>query len=141
MAWFHPIIQACATFLALYVLTLGLLRFRQAHLGHRTAAFPWRRHVRLGAAVLILWLTGTAGGLFHTAVVWKNPGVTGLHFTLAMTMLPLLAAGLVTGLVLDRNRKRRTALPLVHGAVNALLTVLALGQAVSGLFVIRKFLL
>ena len=43
--------------------------------------------------------------------------------------------------MLDKVKKRRTVLPLVHGANNALLLALALAQIWTGIEVVRLFLL
>ena len=47
----HPLIQLAATLLALYVLLLGVARFRQLHMRQKTL-FQWQRHVRLGTIAL-----------------------------------------------------------------------------------------
>ncbi|MBU1228786.1 MAG: DUF4079 domain-containing protein [Proteobacteria bacterium] len=124
--------QALAVCLSIYVLHLGWVRFRFAHLGRKDAAFPWRRHVRLGAAVLATWALAFALGLGAVWWAWRSVFVTGRHVQVALAMLPLIAFGLGSGMVMDRVKARRTLLPLAHGLGNAVLVLLALLQLYTG---------
>ncbi len=129
--WLHPILQFLATLASLYVLYLGVLRFRAAHLRHQGIVFPWKRHVALGAAVMITWALGFAFGL---GVVWWKWGevFVGRHSLTGLLMLPLIAFGLGSGLVMDRVKAPRRALPLAHGIANTGLVLLALWQLFTG---------
>lgn len=140
MLWIHPLLQAVATLLALNVAYLGAERFAGRHLGARRT-FLWKRHVRLGLLVELLWLGGLVGGLLMARMSWSANFVTGSHYKVALTMLPFMALSAGTGLFMDRNRAKRTLLPLVHGAAGAALLVMALYQIVSGWQVIQDFLL
>ena len=42
---------------------------------------------------------------------------------------------------MDRNKKRRAYLPLIHAGFNTLAVMLALIEAVTGVMVIRDFML
>jgi len=139
MLWFHPVLQLAATLLGFYVLWLGLARFSAVHLG-RKRPFPWKRHVRLGTAAVALWSLGLVGGLATTRLHWGEVGDTGAHYRAAMLLLPLLAFSLASGLVMDKRKKTRAVLPLLHAANNLLLLALAVYQAITGWGVIREYL-
>jgi hypothetical protein len=136
----HPIIQASATLLSLYVLYLGLMRFRFLHLKHKTA-FNWQRHVRLGEIVIPLWLVGLVGGLIMTRLTWPAFLITGIHAFVGLSMAPFLIFGLMSGLYMNRVKKKRTWLPLIHGMNNLLVVILALTQSWTGYQVYRMFVL
>lgn len=141
LMWVHPLIQTLALLLSLYVLHLGWLRFKAAHLGRKGVLFPWRRHVQQGSAVLIVWTAGLLIGLGAAWWGWKTVLITGPHHRTALVMVPLLVFGYVSGLVMDRVKKRRKVLPLLHAVNNTLLVVLALSQLVTGIQILRTFII
>ena len=128
---FHPIWQAAATVLAATALAEGLKRFRFLHLKQKTN-FNWKKHVRTGQLALAGWALGWAGGFITVKMNWPGVFVTGPHALIALIMAPLLIFGLASGLYLDRVKKKRKALPLIHGINNALLILLALVQVQTG---------
>lgn len=130
--WFHPLLQTAVFLLALHVGRLGLKRFRSNHLGSQTT-FPWKTHVRLGKAVYALWSLGFLGGLAMAWLHWGGIFMRFGHAWTAVAMLGFMALGLATGLYMDRNKARRTALPLVHAAANLAVLGLAVSQLVTGL--------
>jgi uncharacterized membrane protein YozB (DUF420 family) len=135
----HPILQAIATLIGLYVAWLGFSRFRGRHLGV-SVGFNWKGHVRFGIVAMAVWFMGLLGGL---GVVWMNTGkvlVTGLHYKVALAMLPLMAFGLWSGLVMDRKKKNGTLLSLAHGLCNLVLLLLALFQGGTGFWVLNRIL-
>lgn len=140
MLWIHPVLQFLCTIVALYVMALGVQRFRAAHLKHK-AMFNWKRHVLAGKLVLIVWFVAFVWGAGACHFMWGGNSYTGLHYTIGLIMLPLLATGYATGHVLDTVKKRRKVLPLVHAANNTLLLGLALFQIWTGIGVIKVFLL
>lgn len=140
MLWLHPVLMALTTLLAVYAAYLGVERFLSRHMGLRIP-FRWKRHSLLGRAVVLLWLLGFLGGLAMTQWVWKASFITGDHYETALSMIPLLAVGGLTGLWMDRRKAPRTVLPLVHGVCNLLLLALAISQFSTGWDVIRDFLL
>ena len=140
MLWFHPLLQALATLLALYVGLLGLIRFRANHLG-RKAVFPWKRHVKLGIAVYALWTLGLIGGFIVTASSQAGIFAFEDHAETGLVMLGWMAAGLATGLFMDRSKAKRTYLPLAHGIINLVLLYLAVEQAITGIRIIRYWVL
>ncbi|NJB67830.1 hypothetical protein GGQ74_001470 [Desulfobaculum xiamenense] len=140
LLWIHPALQLACTLLACHVLWLGARRFMALHLG-RKRVFNWKRHALLGRVVLIVWFVAFVWGAAMTRIQWGSSDLTGTHYVVGLVMLPLLITGYATGEVLDRKRARRTVLPLVHGANNLLLFALAVWQVVTGVWVVRTFLL
>lgn len=140
MLWIHPLLQLVATGLAIYVLSLGWVRFQVNHFGKR-GKFMWADHVRLGKYTHILWMAGLVLGQFAVTQHWGNSGVTGNHYWIGQLMMPCIAAGYITGVIMDRDKKKRRFMPLVHGTFNTIAVVLALVQVVTGSIVIRDFML
>ena len=140
MLLIHPVIQFLTTLLALYVFFTGIQRFRFLHLNQK-AAFSWRRHVAVGISVIVLWVAGFIGGLMIVKQYWYTYFITGIHSKTALLMLPLMAFGLGTGLYMNRIRKKRKLLPLLHGINNLILLLLTFSQVISGWQVYQVFVL
>ena len=140
MLYLHPTVQFIATVLALYVIYTGMQRFRLRHL-HMRATFHWKRHVLLGTMVLLLCDIGLVGGLVVTRNVWYTNFIMGLHARVAVMMCPLIVIGFATGFYMNRARKKRLLLPLIHGVNNTLLFLLAIYQLFSGWYVMQKFVI
>jgi uncharacterized membrane protein YozB (DUF420 family) len=138
MLYLHPLLQFCLTALSVYVLYLGIQRFRSLHLGHKTA-FPRKRHILLGKVVLGGWLLGMAGGVYITKAYWQRTFITGDHAEIAAIMAPLIAWGLISGLYLEFSTRKRTLFPLLHGLGNTICVVLALLQILEGWEVLQDF--
>lgn len=136
----HPLTQVIATLLAIYVLKLGVARFRRLHFQHKTV-FNWKRHVFLGKITLLLWFFGLSFGFIMVKTRWHGLLITGPHGTSALYFLPLLITGFGTGLYMDRQKKQRVLLPLIHAGTNILIFFMALLQAVSGWQVYNAFVL
>ncbi|HID29052.1 MAG TPA: DUF4079 family protein [Desulfobacterales bacterium] len=136
----HPIIQSLATLIALYVFYLGIERFRSLHL-NRKNVFRWKRHVVWGEIALGTWLAGVLGGMTVVKFYWHGFLITGTHGRVALIMVPFIIFGLVSGVYMNRNKKERRTLPLVHGLMNLIVLVLALAQVVSGWWVYRAFVM
>jgi cytochrome b len=141
MMWIHPILQTLSIVFALYVLYLGCRRFAFAHLGKKGAMFPWKRHVQVGTAVMGTWFLVMLLGLLMAKLAWGATGVSGAHYAIALVMAPLILFGYFSGLLMDKRKARRTKLPLAHAVNNALLCLLAITQLVTGIGVIRDFML
>lgn len=139
--WIHPLLQTLAVLLSLYVLYLGFVRFRFAHLGHKGIIFQWKRHVSQGIAVMVTWALAFVIGLGAAWMNWHVLGITETHYTVALVMLPLMLFGLGSGFLMDRVKAKRRLLPLAHGAVNALLVALALWQLWTGIGILRDMVL
>lgn len=138
MLYIHPALMVLVILLCVYVLSLGVARFRFNHLSQRVV-FQWRRHVRLGQAAVAGYALG--GGL-GTLVAWKEWGVVGgmgwHHLNFLYVILPLCVVSFATGTYLDRRKAPRRLLPLAHGLSNLLLLLSGLCQLATGLPVIRS---
>ncbi|MHC1752488.1 DUF4079 family protein [Humidesulfovibrio sp.] len=141
LMWIHPVLQTLAVVLSLYVLYLGVIRFRFAHLKHKGILFPWKQHVSQGIAVMTVWALAFVIGLGAAYASWHGVFITGLHHQVGVLMLPLIAFGLGSGFVMDRVKAKRTVLPLAHGIVNALLVLLALWQLYTGIGILRDMVI
>ena len=131
MGWMHPVIMLATMCGGLYVLFLGFRRFQSLHLGKRVS-FNWKRHVQAGTVVLALWAAGPVLGLFGAQITWGGTFIAGLHTWIGIAMLPLALIGYFTGRTLDKIRRRRKWLPVVHGITNSLLALLSLVQLYTG---------
>jgi len=138
MFLFLPIIQLSATVISLYVLVMGIARFRRSHLNHKTV-FRWQRHVFLGTTTMLLWLVGIGVGLTVVKINWHGFLITGTHIHRLVPILLLLLLGLGSGWYMHWKKGRRVFLPLFHGTINLLLIILALSQIWSGWQVYQAF--
>lgn len=129
--WIHPLMQAAATLLGIYVLHLGLQRARSNHLGQKVP-FAWKNHVRWGRWAIGLWMLGTLGGIVVARLEWGVFLATGSHAQVGLVFFALALFGYLSGHIMDKKKKRRAALPLVHGLVNLTLVALALWQTWTG---------
>jgi nitric oxide reductase large subunit len=136
----HPIIQFSAFMLALYAFSLGVRRFRSIHLKQKTV-FKWKRHAVAGQIALGTWLAGMLGGMTMVYLYWHGFLITGTHAKVALFMAPLIIFGLFSGLYMDRNKKQRKVLPILHGLNNFILLMFALTQIVTGWGVYHTFVL
>ncbi|MBI4798756.1 MAG: DUF4079 family protein [Desulfarculus sp.] len=141
MAWIHPVVEVIGLLLSLYVLMLGWRRFGTLHLARAGLTFAWKRHVSLGRLTFALWLGGLVLGLGASWWTWKVVFITDGHYQVGLAMVPLMVFGLVSGLVMDRQKARRRVLPLAHGLGNLVLVALALVQLATGIGVIRDMIL
>lgn len=132
----HPALMVFTLLLALRVAYQGINRARFTLLKHK-AAFNWKWHVKYGLVVITLWCLGMAAGSFMTNLVHGAMGITGLHRTIAFTMLPLIIFGAGSGLYMDKKKQPRKLLPILHGAANLILLALAASQLVTGFKLVR----
>lgn len=131
MFYIHPIVQFTAILIAFYVLKLGISRFRFIHLKQDTR-FKWKLHVRLGIAATTLWLFGFFGGTIVVKSGWYGYIASGLHAKIGLLMIPFIVFSLASGVYMDRKKKKRTILPLVHAVLNSVMLLLALLQIYTG---------
>lgn len=139
MLWIHPLMQFVATLLGLWVMEMGVRRFLFVHMKRRKVLFPWKRHVQIGKAVLVVWLAGLLIGVLALKQEFGAWGVTGGHFNMAVVIAALAGIGYVTGHILDKYKKRRKVLHIFHGLNNTVLLALALYQVFSGWNLMRTF--
>ena len=135
----HPALMALTLLLALWVAWQGVSRARFSLLGHKVA-FNWKGHTLWGLVVMGLWLAGMAAGSIVTALVYGHAGVFGIHRSIAMAMLPLILFGAASGLYMDRAKRPRKLLPILHGVLNLVLLLLALGQLATGIAIVSYML-
>ncbi|MGE4292927.1 MAG: DUF4079 family protein [Desulfovibrio sp.] len=135
MLWIHPAIQLLAMFFAFHALRLGWKRFCTAHLGQK-CVFPWKEHVQWGQLAEGFWLGGLALGLWAAHWTWRGFGITGAHFWIGLAMGALIVVSFASGTVMNRIKKRRRLLPLVHACAGFALAALALAELVTGILVL-----
>ena len=128
--WVHPVTQGLAVLIGLLAMWQGILRVRM--LCGQKVIFPWRNHVRLGTAGLLLWTAG-AYGFYVTHSYFGGTHITGIHATLAWPIMGLSILGLITGYVMNKYKKKRFWLPLIHGVGNTVLVLLVLYECWIGL--------
>lgn len=128
--WVHPLTQGLAFVLGMIAMWQGIIRVRM--LCGQKLIFPWRNHVRLGTAGLLLW-TGGAYGFYVTHSYFGGTHITGIHATLAWPIMALSLLGLATGYVMNKYKKKRFWLPIVHGVGNTLLVLLVCYECWTGL--------
>ncbi len=136
----HPIIQFSAVMLTLYVFYLGVQRFRSLHL-HQKTLFRWKRHVFLGKIAMLALLGGIMGGMTMVYLYLHGFLITGFHGKIALVMTPFIIFGGASGLYMNHNKKKRTALPMIHGLNNFILLIFALTQVITGWRVYMQFVL
>lgn len=137
--WIHPFIQVIATIAGFAAMYWGFKRFQMVHLKQKVM-FPWKKHVRWGTVALIVWAIGLALGLIFAQMGWGSMLVTDMHYMVAFAVAPLCVTAFVTGIILDKYKKKRTVLNVVHGVNNLLLCLLICIQVVTGVWVIKVFL-
>jgi len=136
----HPIIQLSAIVLTLYVFYLGVQRFRSVHL-HQKTLFRWKRHVLLGKIAMSALLGGMMGGMTMVYLYFHGFLITGIHGKTALVMAVFIILGGASGLYMNHNKKKRTALPVIHGLNNFILLIFALTQVITGWRVYMQFVL
>lgn len=132
MGLIHPVVYGILLLAAAYAAWLGALRFLSLHLGKKLP-FPWKKHVFWGSIVLAVWAIGPFMGFAGAQYVWGGTFIGEQHAYAGIFMLPLAVVGYLTGLRLDKVKKRRKLLPAIHGINNILLLILALFQVYSGI--------
>ena len=136
----HPIIQFLAVVLTLYVFYLGVQRFRSRHL-HQKTLFRWKRHVLLGEIAVLALLGGMIGGMTMVYFYWHGFLITGFHGRAALVMTPFIIFSAASGLYMNHNKKKRTALPMIHGLSNLVILIFVLTQVLTGWRVYMMFVL
>ena len=130
LLWLHPLMQTVAVAIGIWAMRQGFQRVQMA-LGKKVL-FPWKRHVKLGTWALCQWSLGALA--FYTAyAVFGYAHITGLHADLAWPIVGLSLFGLVSGLVMDRYKKKRKWLPIFHGLSNGILLCLVLLECWTGI--------
>jgi len=136
----HPIFQSAGIMIVLYVMKLGISRFRMVHLKQKTS-FNWKNHVRFGIVATVIWLMGAFGGLFMVKTSWHGILITGSHAKVGLIMIPFILFAICSGVYMDRNKKKRKILPLVHAICNTVMLILSLSQIYTGIGVYKTYVL
>ena len=136
----HPIFQSVGILIAVYVMKLGISRFRMVHLKQKTR-FNWKQHVRFGIIATTIWVFGIFGGLYMVKTSWHGFLITGYHAKTGLLMIPLVLFAIGSGLYMDRKKKKRKVFPLIHAICNTMLLFLALSQIYTGVGVYRTYVL
>jgi len=136
----HPIFQSVGILIALYVLKLGIARFRMAHLKQKVG-FNWKYHVRFGIAATTVWLVGIFGGLYTVKTSWHGMLITGIHAKTGLIMILFILFAIGSGLYMNRRKRKRKILPIIHAIFNAVMLLLALSQIYTGIGVYRTYVL
>jgi len=97
--------------------------------------------VVLGLISLFVLLSGMLFGLFMVYIYWEGFLITGTHGKVAITMGPFILFGMFSGLYINTKKKKRKALPLIHGINNVIVLSLAVSQAVTGWKILRTFVI
>ncbi len=100
----HPIFQTVGIIIMLFVLNLGISRFRMVHLKQKIR-FNWKQHVRFGIIATTIWLIGIFGGLYIVKTSWYGFLITGLHAQIGLLMIPFILFALGSGIYMDRKKK------------------------------------
>ena len=119
LLWVHPLMQVCAAVLGVWAMWQGLKRVAML-------------------LALVLWILG-AIGFYVTLDLFGSTHITGLHAELAWPIIGLAILGLITGYIMNRYKKKRKILPLIHGAINVLLIILVAVECYTGVQVWKDF--
>jgi hypothetical protein len=137
LLWLHPLMQGVAALLGVWAMWQGGVRIA-FQLG-RKVIFPWRTHVKVGSIALVLWTMG-ALGFYVTHDIFGATHMTGLHAYAAWPVVACSVFALASGCWMDRRKRKRRWLPLLHGVVNVLLVLLVLIECWTGLVLMPAFL-
>ena len=132
--------QSVGILIALYVMKYGVSRFRMVHLKHKVR-FNWKQHVRFGIIATTIWLIGLFGGLYIVKTSWGDLFITGLHAKIGLLMIPFILFAIGSGIYMDKKKKKRTILPLIHAIFNTVMLFLALSQIYTGVSVYLTYVL
>lgn len=135
--WIHPITQSIAAILGVWAMYQGWIRVQM--LRGKKVFFPWKQHVRWGTCALVLWTSG-ALGFYVTLSVFGDTHITGVHATLAWPIIALSLFGLATGYVMNKYKKKRFWLPVLHGVSNVILMGLVIAECITGVQLHEAFL-
>ncbi len=136
----HPIFQSACILTLLYVWILGFSRFRFLHLKQKSR-FNWKNHVKFGIIGTTMLPLGIAGGLYVVKSSWYGVFITGIHAQIGVSIFFLALFALGSGVYMDKKKKKRKILPLIHGIFNTVMLLLSFSQIYTGIEVYRSFVL
>jgi len=85
---------------------------------------------------LILWMIGAGVGGYVTNLLFSGTNVTAWHSEIASYIMILALFSLVTGFIMNKYKKKRKYLPILHGLSSIVLLVLVVYEAYSGMWVL-----
>jgi hypothetical protein len=97
--------------------------------------------VLLGKIAMLALAGGMMGGMTMVYLYWHGFLITGIHGKIALVMALFIIFGSASGLYMNHNKKKRTALPMIHGLNNFILLIFALTQVITGWRVYVQFVL
>lgn len=130
LLWMHPIVQCAAVLLGVYAMWQGWKRVEMTVFGKKII-FPWKSHVHVGTLAMVLWLLGGLG-FYTTHSIFGETHITGEHAKVAWIIFAFCAFGLINGYIMNKYKKKRKWLPLVHGIANAILLLLVFFECYTG---------
>jgi hypothetical protein len=136
----HPVFQSVGILITLYVMKLGISRFRMVHLKQKIR-FNWKQHVRFGIIATSIFMIGICGGLYTVKTGWHAMLITGYHAKVGLLLIPFILFAIGSGFYMDKNKNKRKALPLIHAICNIVMLFLALSQIYTGIGVYRTYVL
>ncbi len=136
----HPIFQSVGILITIYVMKLGISRFRMVHLKQKTR-FNWKQHVRFGIVAATIWLIGIFGGLYTVKTSWHGLLITGYHARIGLLLIPFILFAIGSGFYMNKQKKKLKVLPLIHALCNTAMLFLALSQIFTGIGVYRTYVL
>lgn len=136
LLWLHPVMQTLAALLGVWAMWQGWKRV-QMQRGIKVI-FPWKQHVRWGTVALLLWTLG-ALGFYVTHDLFGSTHITGLHAQLAWPVIALSIFGLVTGYIMNKYKRKRKYLPILHGVGNVVLLILVGAELWTGVSLLETF--
>ncbi len=136
----HPIFQSAGIIILFYVWILGFSRFRFLHLKQKSR-FNWQNHVKFGIIGTIILPVGVAGGLYLVKSSWHGVFITGIHAQIGVLIFFLALFAIGSGAYMDKKKKKRKMLPLIHGVSNTFMLLLSFSQIYTGIEVYRSFVL
>ncbi|MFP4108006.1 MAG: DUF4079 domain-containing protein [Desulfonatronovibrio sp.] len=140
MLWLHPVIQLSAIAMGFYVLFLAWPRFKALHL-KKPGKFEWKKHAFWGRIIIIVLLGGFVLGRVAVQSQWEMSPVFLKHNQAAVIMILFLIIAYLTGSIMDRRKKKRFWLPVVHGINNLTLLGLGLYQTYTGYLIVKDFVI
>jgi len=132
----HPVVQFCALFFGIWAMYQGCKRFAMLH-GVKII-FPWKQHVKFGSAALILWTLGGLG-FYVTHSLFGMTHITDGHAMIAWYVIGLSVLGFGSGYVMNKYKKKRKWMPILHGLLNIFLLALVIYEAYTGMFLLSTF--
>lgn len=138
LLWLHPTVQVFALLIGLYAMWQGIQRVEMVYM-KKKIIFPWKSHVHLGSLAMILWLFGGLG-FYTTHTIFGGTHITGSHAYVAWIIFAFCIFGLANGYIMNKYKKKRKWLPIVHGVANAILIILVLYECYTGILLWNAFM-